>query len=191
MLKQYLRQGFIFKPILFIFLVILTPSIDSSMFAYQDRELNFSFQFYSYISIAVSLTNIFAVMFYRQFLQNIGLSKIITVTTLSMCLFKCLKLMIIFKLNTKIGISNEVFYMISECTYSFVNEIHLMPLMVMACRICPKKVEATVYEFILSIINLGYLISYQSGGWVSNWLNITNDNFDNLWILIVISAGFP
>ena len=48
-----------------------------------------------------------------------------------------------------------------------------------------------MFEMIMSIINLGYLVSYQSGGFLSEWLNITLDNFDNLWIQILISSVFP
>lgn len=51
--------------------------------------------------------------------------------------------------------------------------------------------EATVFEFIMSVVNLGYLVSYQSGGFVAEMLNITVDNFDNLWIQILISSVFP
>lgn len=66
-----------------------------------------------------------------------------------------------------------------------------MPLMVLAAKMCPKSVEATFYSFVLAIINLGYLVSYQLGG-VFTWaLNITSTNFDNLWILITIASAIP
>jgi hypothetical protein len=98
---------------------------------------------------------------------------------------------VIFDLNRKIGIGSHVFVLIVECLYSFANEIHLMPIMIMACRVCPKKMEATVFEMIMSIVNLGYLVSYQSGGFLSDSLGITIDNFDNLWIQVLISSVFP
>ena len=43
----------------------------------------------------------------------------------------------------------------------------------------------------LAVINLGYLISYQLGGLLTYGLNITAYKFNNLWILILISAIFP
>jgi len=66
-----------------------------------------------------------------------------------------------------------------------------MPIMVLACEMCPIKVEATFYSFVLALINAGYLISYQFGGLLISWLNITATNFKNLSILIIISSIYP
>jgi hypothetical protein len=43
---------------------------------------------------------------------------------------------------------------------TFISAIHLMPIMVLACDLCPVEVEATFYSFVLAIINVGYLVSY-------------------------------
>lgn len=190
-LRKYFVQGFIIKPAIFIFLVLLTPSIDSVMFSYQVSKLNFGPVFMSYIMVATYVVNILAVFIYRKFLVNTNLKKIITVTTIWFSLFNALRLLIIFGINEKVGISNHVFFTIIECLYSFANEIHLMPIMIMACRVCPKNMEATVFEMIMSIVNLGYLVSYQSGGFLAEGLGITVDNFDNLWIQVLVSSVFP
>jgi hypothetical protein len=79
----------------------------------------------------------------------------------------------------------------NQLAYTFVNELHLMPLMVLACKMCPKQVEASFYAFVLAVINLGYLVSYQLGGLLTYSLGITAYKFDNLWILVVLSAVFP
>ena len=57
--------------------------------------------------------------------------------------------------------------------FTFVNELHLMPLMILACKMCPKQVEASFYAFVLAVINLGYLVSYQLGGIITYSLGIT------------------
>lgn len=72
-----------------------------------------------------------------------------------------------------------------------MNELHLMPLMVLACKMCPKSVEASFYAFILAIINFGYLVSYWTGGLLTWGLGITSENFTQLWILITIASAFP
>lgn len=63
--------------------------------------------------------------------------------------------------------------------------------MVLACKMCPKQVEASFYAFVLAVINLGYLVSYQFGGLLTYSLGITATNFSNLWILVLLSALFP
>lgn len=56
---------------------------------------------------------------------------------------------------------------------------------------CPKQVEASFYAFVLAVINLGYLVSYQLGGILTYSLGITATQFERLWILVVLSAIFP
>jgi len=70
-----------------------------------------------------------------------------------------------------------------------VGEINLLPMLVLACRLCPKNIEGTMYAVIMSSINFGSMISTQLGGLLAYSLNITEDNFDNLWLSILISNG--
>lgn len=68
-----------------------------------------------------------------------------------------------------------------------VGEINLLPILVLACRMCPKNIEATMYAMIMSTINLGSLISSQLGGIITYYLGISEQNFENLWILLLIA----
>lgn len=66
-----------------------------------------------------------------------------------------------------------------------------MPLMVLACQMCPKDVETTFYALVLAVINLGYLISYWIGGLLTIWLNVSSTDFKNFWVLILVSSVWP
>ena len=66
-----------------------------------------------------------------------------------------------------------------------------MPLMVLACQMCPKEVETTFYALVLAIINLGYLISYWIGGLLTVWFNVSSTDFTNFWVLILVSSVWP
>ena len=79
----------------------------------------------------------------------------------------------------------------NQFLYGTINELHLMPLMVMACFMCPKDVETTFYALVLAVINAGYLISYWTGGLLTIWLGISSTDFSNFWILILISGVWP
>ena len=77
--------------------------------------------------------------------------------------------------------------------YSTVNELHLMPLMILACQMCPKGIETTFYAFVMAVINLGYLLSYWLGGLLAYEMGITGEvgSFGNLWKLLLISSVSP
>ena len=66
-----------------------------------------------------------------------------------------------------------------------------MPLMILAAKLCPKNVETTFYAFVLAVIDFGYLLSYWLGGLLTLWLQINSNDFENFWILILISCMWP
>jgi len=59
-----------------------------------------------------------------------------------------------------------------------------MPLLVLACRMCPKNIEGTMYAFIMSTLNFGSMISSLLGGILTYYMEITESNFNNLGLLI-------
>ena len=68
-----------------------------------------------------------------------------------------------------------------------------MPLMMLACMMCPKGIEATFYALVLAVINAGYLISYWLGGALAYGLGITGEvgSFNSLPVLIGIASFVP
>jgi len=61
-----------------------------------------------------------------------------------------------------------------------------MPIFVLAARICPKGMEATMYSVILGFLILGWCVGAQLGALLTWALGITQDNLDNFWILVLI-----
>ena len=116
--------------------------------------------------------------------------QILTVSTLLYSLDSALKLLIICEVIQPIMTPITFTYIISWL-YTFINAIHLMPIMILACDMCPPDVEATFYSFILAIINIGYLLSYNIGGFITYKLDIEDGKFDNLWALITIASVYP
>ena len=65
-----------------------------------------------------------------------------------------------------------------------------MPLLVLACRMCPKNIEGTMYALLMSTINFGSIISSQLGGVLTYMLGITETSFTQLWLLVLLSNLF-
>jgi hypothetical protein len=62
-----------------------------------------------------------------------------------------------------------------------------MPVLVLAARLCPPGVEATLFALLMSIYNLAGFLSYESGALLMHWLSVDETNFTNLWIVVVIT----
>jgi len=111
-------------------------------------------------------------------------------TTLLYSLNSALKLLITEGIIEQY-MSTITFTYIISWVYNFINALHLMPIMVLACDMCPTGIEATFYSFVLALTNVGYLLSYDFGGILTFRLGITSRNFDNLSFLIIIASLFP
>ena len=189
---EFLKLPFIYLPTLFIFLVVLAPGCDDAMFYFNTNVLHFNNTDYAWYNVICSIANILGVWAYRFFFTKTPFKKMLLLTTLLFAFAQLSKLLLTQHLTESyLGLSPLVYTYLTQLLYTFVNELHLMPLMVLACKMCPKSVEASFYAFVLAVINLGYLVSYQLGGLLTYGLGITATDFRNLWILVLLSAIFP
>ena len=64
--------------------------------------------------------------------------------------------------------------------------VAFMPVLVLAARVCPEGVEATLFALLMSICNAGYVSSGLLGGVITDSLGVSKDDFGNLSTLILI-----
>lgn len=61
-----------------------------------------------------------------------------------------------------------------------------MPVLVLAARLCPKGMEATLFATLMSACNGGSLIGGLMGAGLTRLLGVTKDRFDNLAFLVIL-----
>jgi Na+/melibiose symporter-like transporter len=83
---QFLKLSFIYKPIIFIFLVVIAPGVDDPMFYFNSNILNFTNNEFAYINVISSVGNILGVWTYRIFLRNTSFKNILFITTVCFCI---------------------------------------------------------------------------------------------------------
>lgn len=87
------------------------------------------------------------------------------------------------------GIPDKLFTLGDSVIIQIIGEINTMPLLVLACRMCPKNIEGTMYALIMSTINFGGMIAGQLGGVLTYFLNIDDTNFDNIsWLIFITNS---
>lgn len=74
----------------------------------------------------------------------------------------------------KLGIPDKVFCMGDGVLDQVVGELNTMPLLVLACKMCPKNIEGTMYALLMSTINLGGLLSGQIGAVITYYMGTRN-----------------
>lgn len=61
-----------------------------------------------------------------------------------------------------------------------------MPVLVLAARLCPEGMEATLFATLMSVSNGGSVLGGLLGAGLTQLFGVTKDRFDNLALLIIL-----
>lgn len=61
-----------------------------------------------------------------------------------------------------------------------------MPILVLAARLCPEGVEATLFATLMSILNGGSFMGSALGAALTSTLGVTSSDFSNMFLLVSI-----
>jgi folate/biopterin transporter len=183
---SFLKLEQIYKPVIFIFFYMLTPSYGDPMFYFYTNELKFAPMTMGRLRLIYGIATVIGIWSYNKYLKNVGFKKIILSTTMLSMAFNMLSIVLVTRLNLDLGIPDFLFCMTADALTTALAEINTLPLLVLACNICPKNIEGTLYAFLMSVVNCGSLFSNQIGALISSSLGITNSNFTNLaWLIFI------
>jgi len=184
----FIKNPAIYKPVLFIFIFTCTPSTGSAMFYFMTNRLHFNNEFMGEIQLATAFAYILGIWIFNRFFRNAPFKKIFVFSAIICAIAIGTQILLVTGWNKAIGINDKVFCLTGNLLVQVFAELNAMPVLVLACRICPKNIEGTMYAFLMSTLNCGYMISNEWGALNTYLLGITETNFDNLWLLILISA---
>jgi hypothetical protein len=96
--------------------------------------------------------------------------------------------MLVTGVNRQLGISDEWFCLSDEILLTVLGRLSFMPVLVLAARICPEGVEATLFATLMSVCNGGGVAGSFLGSLMTKGLGVTSTNFDHLPLLVTICA---
>lgn len=186
-LKQAVSQKTIWLPTAFLFLWQATPTSDSAFFFFTTNELGFEPEFLGRVRLVTSLAALVGIWLFQRFLKTIPFRVIFGWSTVIATVLGMTTLLLVTHTNRALGIDDQWFSIGDSLILTVIGQIAYMPVLVLCARLCPPGVEATLFALLMSITNLAGLISYEGGAVLTHWLGITDRNFDNLWLLVVIT----
>lgn len=187
LLWQALKQRAIWMPALFIFLWQATPSSGSAFFFFTTNDLGFQPEFLGRVQLVTSLAAMLGIWIFQRFLKSIPVRVIIGWSIVISTLFGFTALILVTHANRTLGISDQWFSLGDTLILTVMGEIAFMPILVVAARICPAGVEATLFALLMSVFNLASLVSQEGGALLTHLLGVTETNFDHLWLLVLVT----
>lgn len=186
-LKGAITQKSIWLPTAFLFLWQATPTADAAFFFFTTNELQFTPEFLGRVRLVTSIASLLGVWLFQRFLKSVPFRSIFGWTTVLSAILGMTMLLLVTHANRAIGIDDHWFSLGDSLILTVMGQIAYMPLLVLAARLCPPGVEATLFALLMSVTNLAALLSYEMGAGLMYWLGITESNFDRLWLLVVIT----
>lgn len=186
-LRQAVTQKTIWLPTAFLFLWQATPTSDSAFFFFTTNELGFQPEFLGRVRLVTSLASLGGIWLFQRFLKTIPFRVIFCWSTVIATALGMTSLLLVTHANRSLGISDQWFSIGDSLILTVMGQIAYMPVLVLCARLCPRGVEATLFALLMSITNLAGLLSYESGAVLTHLMGITDRNFDNLWLLVIIT----
>ncbi|GFS36718.1 major facilitator superfamily protein [Actinidia rufa] len=175
------RQPNVFLPTLFIFLWQSTPHSESAMFFFTTNRLGFSPEFLGRVKLVTSVASLLGVGLYNGFLKNVP-----RCGKFSLQLLLLVQVFLVTGLNRQFGVSDEWFAIGDSLILTVLSQASFMPVLVLAARLCPQGMEATLFATLMSISNGGSVLGGLLGAGLTQLFGVTKDSFDNLSVLIIL-----
>ncbi|XWK85735.1 MAG: folate/biopterin family MFS transporter [Phormidium sp.] len=186
-LKKAVTQKAIWLPTAFLFLWQCTPTADAAFFFFTTNELGFEPEFLGRVRLVTSVASLLGIWLFQRFFKNVAFRTFFACTTLLSAALGMTALLLVTHTNRALGIDDHWFSLGDSLILTVMGQIAYMPVLVLAARLCPPGVEATLFALLMSVTNLAGLLSYEFGALLMHWLGITENNFQSLWILVVIA----
>ncbi|KAK8449108.1 hypothetical protein SEVIR_7G163200v4 [Setaria viridis] len=133
-----------------------------------------------------SVGSLLGVLLYQTTLKDYPFRSILLWGQVLSSLAGMLDLVLVTRLNLKIGIPDYFFAMIDNSISQMVGRLKWLPLLVLCSKLCSPGIEGTFYALLMSLQNAGLLMSAWWGGLLLHKLNVTRMEFSNLWIAVLI-----
>lgn len=186
-LRQAVTQRQIWLPTAFLFLWQATPNSESAFFFFTTNELGFRPEFLGRVRLVTSVASLLGVWLFQRFLKSVPIRRIFLWSTLLSTGLGMTTLLLVTHANRSLGIDDHWFSLGDSLILTVMGQIAYMPVLVLAAKLCPPGIEATLFALLMSVSNLAGLLSHESGALLMHGLGVSETNFDLLWLLVVIT----
>lgn len=187
---RFICQRYVLIPLMFIIIFKATPSYYDPFFYFITNELKINATDLGKISFCSTVAILIAIMIYKAYMKDFNFKKMIIIGTIISFLISFACFILVLRINIKFGISDFLLLLFTNSFLSMVGEFVLLPILSLACVLCPKNLEGTIYSVFMSSLNLGGILSSLNGGILTSMMDISTKNYENLhWLILVAKVS--
>ncbi|KAL3745626.1 hypothetical protein ACJRO7_014703 [Eucalyptus globulus] len=180
----------VWRPCIYMYSSIaLSWNIRDGMFYWYtdaDGGPSFSEETVGYLLSIGSVGSFLGAILFQHGLKDRPFRDLLLWTQLLFGLSGMLDLVLVLRLNLKLGVPDYFFAVTDEGVSRMIGTLQRMPLYVLSSKLCPSGIEGTFFALLMSIDNMGVLLASWGGGLLLHTLGVTRTQFGNLWLAILI-----
>eukprot|EP00802_Teleaulax_amphioxeia_P010046 Tamp_10071.p1 GENE.Tamp_10071~~Tamp_10071.p1 ORF type:complete len:642 (+),score=101.05 Tamp_10071:129-1928(+) len=155
----------------------------------------FDYTYYNtYTWVVGAITGWLGIVIFQSTMSGWTFRNLFWVTTIFQVVASGFDLLIINRVNVRLGISDKVFYMLGDAVIGpAIGMFSAMPALVLTSKLVPKGLESTVYALLAGFQNFGGVVSSQIGIFATQASGIKTTapcDFTNLSWLVAIAHCF-
>lgn len=186
-LSSFLCNKFIYVPCcLLVAYNLFSPNYNDPFFYFLVDVVGLKASCFGIITFYSTLATLFAILIYQKYFINVGFKKMIFVCALLQFIFSFIPILVVKRMSIDIGIPDYLLVIVNNSVNSMLSELVILPMLSLACLLCPPNLEATVYSVFVSALNLGNALANLFGAILTETYGIANKNYDNMDSLILI-----
>jgi len=132
---------------------------------------------------------VFGTVIYQKFFSSWSYRTIFAFSQVLLVVINLLDLLWVTRTNVKMGIPDKLFLFGEDLLGPIVRRLSEMPMLILAAKICPSGVEATLFALIMGLSNFGATIGQYLGAALLQMLGgVEAPDFQNLWLYVLIRS---
>jgi len=178
-----LKQNFINQKtfIFVLFLFHVAPNYRVFYEYFMKEKLQYSPDYFTYLNVISSVSFVIGLISFKYYFRKFELKKVLLFAVLVSSTLRLTQIGVVLGWIPYFSI-----IMIDGIVESFCGQLIMMPLIVIAAKVCDDGLEGTFFSFVMSVMNFGGFIADELGALIAHILGVTKYTFDNLYILMII-----
>ena len=187
------------KMLFFMIILFITPSSGSNMYLYlsesiEHHGLGFDTKVLGIIGLVDAGACVLASVLYKKFMRKINLRWLFGICIVVACATSAAQLVLLFGIYKDYNISAEVFVVSDDAVGSIVQQLIMLPLMIIMAHCITPGFETVLYSAFTSLENVLSAVSSFISAAITSELGIKRGedgsiNFDKLWIMLIITTS--
>ncbi|KAM2039321.1 hypothetical protein ACFX1T_012776 [Malus domestica] len=180
-LQMGIQEESIARPLIWIVASIaMVPVLSGSIFCYQTQYLHLDPSIIGMSRVIGQLMLLSTAVLYDRYWKKVPMRKLVGVVQLVYAFSLLLDLVLVRRINVRLGIPNEVFVLCFSGLAETIAQFKILPFTVLFANLCPRGCEGSLTSFLASALCLSSIASGVLGVGLASLIGITAGNYSNL-----------